>query len=286
LSIGGKGITPMLNITRTWNSVASAGGMRRGVALVRDFSTKRVAFGAPLSQKAAHLDMLAGLQAEHEAALHFVFHVVAILGREESGDATPRDLELLRLLTPIMKLTTARQAVASASETCEAFGGAGYVEDTGIPRLLRDAQVLSIWEGTTNVLALDTLRALGREGERLALIEEEIAQAAKDADGDGALVDAGRAAMAAAAHARAWLVEHHAHRDVVEAGARRFALTLGRALELALLCRHARWSMIHERDGRARASAIRFARHGVDLVGAGATIDDDARLARDEAIEV
>ncbi len=65
-------------------------------------------------------------------------------------------------MTPIMKLTTGKQAVSVASEVLESFGGAGYVEDTGLPVLLRDAQVLPIWEGTTNVLALDTLRALGR----------------------------------------------------------------------------------------------------------------------------
>src|SRR5207247_694586 len=67
--------------------------------------------------------------------------------------------DLLRILTPIAKLTTGKQAVAVASEAIESFGGAGYVEDTGLPRLLRDAQVLPVWEGTTNVLSLDLLRA-------------------------------------------------------------------------------------------------------------------------------
>ncbi len=61
------------------------------------------------------------------------------------------------------KLVTGKQAVAHASEVLESFGGAGYVEDTGLPVLLRDAQVLSIWEGTTNVLSLDLLRALTGE---------------------------------------------------------------------------------------------------------------------------
>ncbi len=75
------------------------------------------------------------------------------------------DALLLRLLTPIMKLTTARQAVMVTSEVLESFGGAGYVEDTGLPVLLRDSQVLPIWEGTTNVLALDTLRALQSDGD-------------------------------------------------------------------------------------------------------------------------
>ena len=66
-------------------------------------------------------------------------------------------------MAPLAKLATGQLAVAAASEYLEAFGGAGYVEDTGVPRLLRDAQVLPIWEGTTNVLALDVLRAVTRE---------------------------------------------------------------------------------------------------------------------------
>jgi len=72
-----------------------------------------------------------------------------------------RDAEQLRIVAPLAKLVTGRLAVASASEYLECFGGAGYVEDTGLPRLLRDAQVLPIWEGTTNVLSVDTLRAAG-----------------------------------------------------------------------------------------------------------------------------
>ena len=76
----------------------------------------------------------------------------------------PAEQLLSRLLTPIGKLTTGKQGVAVASEALESFGGAGYVNDTGLPKLLADAQVLPIWEGTTNVLSLDTLRALKQEG--------------------------------------------------------------------------------------------------------------------------
>src|SRR5205085_10265947 len=106
-----------------------------------------------------------------EGAFHLTFRAVELLGREECGILTPREAELLRLLVPIVKLTTAKQAVAVASEALEAFGGAGYVEDTGLPTLLRDSQVLPIWEGTTNVLALDTLRSLSRDGVA-ALVDE------------------------------------------------------------------------------------------------------------------
>ncbi|MEK8105295.1 acyl-CoA dehydrogenase family protein [Micromonospora sp. M12] len=88
-------------------------------------------------------------------------HAFALFGRVEVG-ADPAAAAELRIVAPLAKLATGRLAVSSASEYVESFGGAGYVEDTGVPRLLRDAQVLPIWEGTTNVLALDVLRALTR----------------------------------------------------------------------------------------------------------------------------
>ena len=165
-----------------------------------------------------------------------------------------------------MKLVTARQAVAVASEVLEAFGGAGYVEDTGLPVLLRDSQVLSIWEGTTNVLSLDVLRALGRDGLTLKLLKLEVARCVQEAN-EPQLLRAGRSAQQALEHAAAWLAQAtHAGQDAVEAGARRFALTLGRTGALALLVRHAQWSLEHERDEQAMRAARRFAQNGVDLI--------------------
>ena len=281
---GVRNIAPMLNVTRTWNAVGAIGGMRRCLALVRDYATKRVQFGAPLSQKQAHLDTVAGMQAEYEGAFQLAFRAVELLGKEEAKEIDARESDLLRVLTPIVKLTTAKQAVAVASEACESFGGAGYVEDTGVPRLLRDAQVLPIWEGTTTVLALDTLRALGKTGERFGAVEEEARSRVETAK-DAALQKAGKQALDAIARAKAWLVENATNRDALEAGARRFALTLGRALELALLVRHAQWSIDRERDGRARAAALRLAKHGVDQLSSGG-VEGDASLARDEPITI
>jgi hypothetical protein len=122
-----------------------------------------VVVGEPLARKPLHRETLAGLQTEYEAALALTFECLRLLGRVESGVASASDRACLRLLTPVAKLATARQAVAAASEALEGFGGAGYVEDTGLPVWLRDAQVLPIWEGTTNVLSLDVLRAVARE---------------------------------------------------------------------------------------------------------------------------
>jgi acyl-CoA dehydrogenase len=263
---GVRDIAPMLNVTRLWNGVSAAALMRRGVALARDYARRRAAFGSMLAEKPLHADTLAGLQAEAEAALHLTFYAAELTGREESKELDERGARRLRLLTPLMKLTTARAAVSVASETIEAFGGAGYVEDTGLPVLLRDAQVLSIWEGTTNVLSLDALRTALKDSGALASLKGEIEDCARDVRDEG-LARAAHASLDAAAHAEAWLaVAAREGQTRLEAGARRFALTLGRALALALLTRHAQWSLEEERDARASASARRFALSGIDLI--------------------
>ena len=117
------------------------------------------------------------MQAEFEAAFHLGFFLVELIGRDEAGETGEQERDLLRLLTPIVKLTTAKQSVAVCSEALECFGGAGYVEDTGLPALLRDAQVFSIWEGTTNVLSLDALRVASGGG-ALAALQQQISRCA------------------------------------------------------------------------------------------------------------
>jgi alkylation response protein AidB-like acyl-CoA dehydrogenase len=263
---GVRNIAPLLNITRLWNGISAVALMRRGLALAFDYAGKRVVFASALAEKALHSDTLLGLQAEAEAAFHLAFYVAELTGRNEADELEENDAWLLRLLTPVMKLTTAKQAVSVASEVLESFGGAGYVEDTGLPVLLRDSQVLPIWEGTTNVLALDTLRALGDGGSPEPLLPtiDRLLDSVHDPD----LSAIARVARTAVQHAENWLKETQATgRSNVEAGARRFALTVGRSLELALLVRHAQWSQDHEQDGQAAASANRFTRSGIDLIG-------------------
>lgn len=274
---GVKNIAPMLNVTRTWNSVSACALARRGLALARDYAGKRIAFGAPLAEKPLHVDTLAGLEAEFLGALHLTFFVVELMGREEAGKASAEQKNLLRLLTPVAKLLTGRQIVQILSEVIESFGGAGYVEDTGLPLLLRDAQVLPIWEGTTNVLSLETLRALEAVG-GLAVLKREIGiwlREVREPD----LVKISAQVERAVEQAEAWLAK--AKGDALEAGARRFAMTLGRAVELALLAQHGQWSLEEEKDQRARAAARRFAAHGVSLL-AEMDAADSRRLARDD----
>ena len=277
---GVRDIAPMLNVTRLWNAVSAAALMRRGLALARDYARRRAAFGSTLAEKPLHADTLAGLQAEADAALHLAFYAAELTGREEAGESDERGARLLRLLTPLVKLTTARAAVHVAGEVVEAFGGAGYVEDTGLPVLLRDAQVLSIWEGTTNVLSLDALRTALKDEVAFSTLQAEVERSAAAAH-DGRLAHAARTARDAVAHARAWLADAAERgQPALEAGARRFSLTLGRALALALLARHAQWSLEHEGDPRAAAAARLFARSAVDLID-DRDLEDAAALLSD-----
>jgi alkylation response protein AidB-like acyl-CoA dehydrogenase len=264
LENGVRNITPMLNITRTWNAVGAILGMQRAVALTRDYAKKREAFGALLVDKPLHVDTMAEMVAETQGAFLIAFRVVELLGRIESGEASDEEQLVSRLLTPIGKLTTGKQAVAVASEALESFGGAGYVNDTGLPQLLADAQVLPIWEGTTNVLSLDTLRALKQDGVWEAFIGEIRARLASATD--TRLQAAVERSQAAVQHAGRWLNETLRERPLLEAGARRFAMTLGRATELALLVDHAQWCLDRGKGERALAAARRFARSRIDLI--------------------
>jgi hypothetical protein len=267
---GVRNITPLLNITRLWNGISAVALMRRGLALAFDYANKRVAFGAVLSRKSLHMDTLLGLQAEFEAAFHLAFYVAELTGKSEAGEIDENDARLLRLLTPIMKLTTGKQSVMVASEVLESFGGAGYVEDTGLPVLLRDSQVLPIWEGTTNVLALDTLRAMGLDSDSktsaIGLLQSTANELLKIVR-DPTLVKAANSVTSSLEHAASWIRTAGSNGpDALESGARRLAMTLGRVIELALLIRHAEWSKAHEQDGRAIASARRLAQSGIDLI--------------------
>ena len=171
LGEGIKTIATVLNITRVYNSICALGHMRRGLQLAFDYAEKREAFGAKLIDLPLHKKTLNDLQNVFEKCFALTFFVVELLGKEEVGVASEIDKKLLRALTPLVKLYTAKKAIHISSEVLESFGGAGYIEDTGLPYLLRDAQVYSIWEGTTNVLSLDFLRVCEKENALATLFE-------------------------------------------------------------------------------------------------------------------
>lgn len=269
---GTRNIEPMLVVTRAWNSVTSVSFMRRALMLARSYASQRRAFGAKLAELPLHVDTLAGLEAETRGAFLLAFELVELMGRLEAGEIDEQQKALLRVITPIAKLLTAKQAVAVVSECMEAFGGAGYVEDTGLPLLLRDTQVLPIWEGTTNVLALDALLR-GELSVGLPALRARIEQGICMQQGaDARLAAAGRQALSAVEHVLHWL-SHNDDPRRLQAHARRIAMTLGRALQLALLVEHA----AHTAAAGDSAAACRFAATPVDLL-VDINSEDSARL--------
>lgn len=270
LANGVRQVAPMLNVTRTWNAVCAIASMARAIALARDYAARRHAFGRPLIEQPLHAQTLADMQAEFEGAFALAFEVAQLLGRVEHGSAAPHETALLRLLTPLAKLWTGKLAVRLCSEALECFGGAGYIEDTGLPQLLRDAQVYPIWEGTTNVLSLDSLRALAGDG--LGTLHAASAGWLSASDAMHA-ASAVRQTLDAAAR---WLDRHAAARDTHEAGARGLAFTLARCAAAALLARQAAWSGARG-DHRPGAALRRFVGHGLDRLVA-AEPDDTGLL--------
>lgn len=169
---GVANISGMLNVTRYYNAVASTSLMSYANLLAGNYAQKRNAFGKPLIDHPLHRRTLEDLECTAAAALSLVFEVADLLGKTEAGTASEEERCRLRGLVPVAKLTLGKQVVQQTSEALECFGGAGYIEDTGLPRLLRDAQVLPIWEGTTNVLSLDLFRAEMKESALTAILKD------------------------------------------------------------------------------------------------------------------
>lgn len=153
---------PLFTITRFYNALASASLMNRAFYSVYNYSKKRESFGRPIAQHLLHHSLLADLDAKRCGSVALCFEIARLLGAVEEG-GHEKDAKLLRVLVPLAKLMLGKWAVHFTSEALEAMGGVGYLEDTEFPRLLRDAQVLPIWEGTTNIMLQDILRAQDKE---------------------------------------------------------------------------------------------------------------------------
>ncbi|MEU5422695.1 acyl-CoA dehydrogenase family protein [Streptomyces sp. NPDC020799] len=173
---GVRTIVEMVNMTRLDCVIGSAAGMRAGLRQALHHTAHRRAFGAELIDQPLMRNVLADLAVESEAATVLAMRLAAALDAAEAGD--PAEAALRRLALAAGKYWVCKRGSAHAAEALECLGGNGYVEESGMPRLYREAPLLSIWEGSGNVGALDVLRALTKEPAALDAYFAEVGTAA------------------------------------------------------------------------------------------------------------
>ncbi|MGQ0384758.1 MAG: isovaleryl-CoA dehydrogenase [Gammaproteobacteria bacterium] len=219
----GRGVSvilEMVNYTRLDCVIGSAALMREALAQAIHHARHRRAFGRVLAGHALMQNVLADLALESEAATALALRLAGAYDGDAAGEVALR-----RVLTPAAKFWICKRTAAFVQEAMEVLGGNGYVEESVLPRLYREAPLNSIWEGSGNIMCLDVLRALGREGGGAAALATELAAA-----------QGGNPAFDVFA---ARLLEDIASDAPDEAQARRFAGRLVRAVQASLLLRHA-----------------------------------------------
>ena len=215
-------IIEMVNHTRLDCSLGGAAGMRAGVVQATWHAAHRSAFGKALADQPLMQNVLADLAVESEAATVAALRLAraydeAAAGSEQAGD-------LKRVANAVLKYWICKRAPAHAAEALECLGGNGYVEESGMPRLYREAPLNSIWEGSGNVQCLDVLRAMAKSP---AALEAFLAEVDEAAGGDPRLDEATRE-----------LREELADFDSIEARARRVVEWMALVLQGSLLVRH------------------------------------------------
>ena len=217
---GVRTILDMVNATRLDCVLAAATGLRLGVIHAAHHASHREAFGRKLIDQPLMAHVIADLEIESEAATMVAMRLAAAADRAANGDEQERGFR--RLALAATKYHVCKLAPAHAAEALECLGGNGYVEESGMPRLYREAPLGSIWEGSGNVAALDALRALTRQPEAAEAFFAELNQAR---GADARLDDAIERLKKDAA-------------DPAEQAARRLAESMAVTLQASLLIRH------------------------------------------------
>jgi putative acyl-CoA dehydrogenase len=212
---GVRTIVEMVVHTRLDCVLGSTAGMRQAVEHATHHTAHRVAFGAPLAEQPLMRNVLADLCVESEAATVTAFRLARAYDRRADD---PAEAAFARLATAVAKYWICKRGPGHAAEALECLGGNGFVEESGMPRVYRQQPLLSIWEGSGNVVCLDALRALRREPESAEALLAEIRLA-----GEPSVTALAEKALAA--------VEEGQARAVVE--------SLALALQASLLVRHA-----------------------------------------------
>jgi putative acyl-CoA dehydrogenase len=221
-------IIAMVSATRLDCVIGSAAGIRAATVAAVHHASHRLAFGKELAAQPLMANVLADLSLESQAATVLAFRLAGAADRAARGDAA--EAALLRVALPAAKYWVCKRFPAHAVEALECLGGNGYVEESGLPRIYREAPLNSIWEGSGNVTSLDVLRALARTGGAAdALLAELDAAAGAEQALDGATA-ALKAQLAGLAAANSLEAQHEA---------RRLAGQIAVTLAAALLVRHA-----------------------------------------------
>ncbi|MBJ7290621.1 acyl-CoA dehydrogenase family protein [Williamsia sp.] len=215
-------IVEMVNMTRLDCIIGSSTGMRAGVHQATHHAVHRSAFGAALVDQPLMRNVLADLAVEAEASSTVAMWLAALTDRATAGD--DRSIGLRRISLAVSKYFVCKRGPIHAAEALECLGGNGYVEESRMPRLYREAPLLSVWEGSGNVAALDTLRAMVKQPETLQIFFDEL-DSAGDAD---PRLDAAVAA----------LKDQFSDFDTMQHRARRVVGDMALALQGALLVRY------------------------------------------------
>ncbi|BBY34289.1 DNA alkylation response protein [Mycolicibacter minnesotensis] len=175
----GRGVSviiEMVNLTRLDCALGSATSMRMGLARAIYHAQHRKAFGAYLIDQPLMRNVLADLAVEAEAATMVAMRMAGATDKAVRGDE--RESLLRRIGLAATKYWVCKRATPHAAEAMECLGGNGYIEDSLMPRLYREAPLMGIWEGSGNVSALDTLRALATQPQSVAVLFDELDQTA------------------------------------------------------------------------------------------------------------
>ncbi|MGI8728180.1 MAG: acyl-CoA dehydrogenase family protein, partial [Solirubrobacterales bacterium] len=227
--------------------LGAASGMRAGTAQAIWHTSHRSAFGKRLIEQPLMENVLADLAVESEAATVAALWLARIFEEADSGDAEAQAIR--RLATPVLKYWTCKRWPSHAVEALECWGGNGYVEEGPMPRLFRESPLLSIWEGSGNVQALDVLRAMVKSPEA---VEAFFGEVDRGTEGD-------RVLSGFATETREMLGDL----DGIEARARRIVERMALALQGSLLVRF---------GDRGVADAFLASRIGGDHGGAFGTL--------------
>jgi len=190
---GVRTIIDMVQLTRFDCVIGAATQMRHAATWATWHARGRAAFGKTLIDQPLMRSVLADLAVDVEAAVALAFRIGQALDAAGRGDT--QEAALSRIALPLAKYLTTKRVPAVVAEAMECMGGAGYVEESGMPRLFRQSPLNAIWEGSGNVIALDVARAFGREPATKDALLAELSSAAQGEPRLGAAVDEARALL-------------------------------------------------------------------------------------------